>query len=156
MDMKEKKLTVIGTVDPVSVVIKLRKYWQTDIVTVGPAKEPDTKKEDQPKMEPASAAAKQDGTPKDHQEPKKEKQELKLPAEEPKKEEAGKEKKEEVAEKKEETAAKDEEEPKKQGPLLPPDPVLEMVRAHRAYNPQMNTYYYAQSMEENPNGCVIS
>ncbi|EOY24848.1 Heavy metal transport/detoxification superfamily protein, putative isoform 2, partial [Theobroma cacao] len=39
MDMKDKKLTVIGDVDPVDVVSKLRKQWYTEIVTVGPAKE---------------------------------------------------------------------------------------------------------------------
>ncbi|KAL0408138.1 UNVERIFIED_CONTAM: Heavy metal-associated isoprenylated plant protein 39 [Sesamum radiatum] len=42
MDMKEKKLTVVGNVDPVEVVGKLRK-WHTEIVTVGPAKEPEKK-----------------------------------------------------------------------------------------------------------------
>ncbi|CAN1237412.1 Heavy metal-associated isoprenylated plant protein 39 [Linum grandiflorum] len=96
MDMKEKKMTVIGTVDPVNVVSKLRKHWPTtDIISVGPAKEPEKK-------------------------------------EEPKKEEAPK---------------------KEEGP--PPDPVLELVKAYRAYNPQMTSYYYVQSMEENPNACVI-
>ncbi|XP_038875741.1 heavy metal-associated isoprenylated plant protein 39-like [Benincasa hispida] len=40
MDMKEKKLTVIGEVDPVDVVAKVRKHWpNADIVSVGPAKE---------------------------------------------------------------------------------------------------------------------
>ncbi|KAJ4839144.1 hypothetical protein Tsubulata_008308 [Turnera subulata] len=39
MDMKEQKLTVIGDVDPVEIVGKLRKLWHTDILTVGPAKE---------------------------------------------------------------------------------------------------------------------
>ncbi|XWS38304.1 hypothetical protein CRYUN_Cryun19dG0120400 [Craigia yunnanensis] len=39
MDMKDKKLTVIGDVDPVDVVSKLRKQWYTEILTVGPAKE---------------------------------------------------------------------------------------------------------------------
>ncbi|KAF3321284.1 putative late blight resistance protein like R1B-19 [Carex littledalei] len=39
MDMKEKKMTVIGTVDPIDVVSKLRKTWHADIVAVGPAKE---------------------------------------------------------------------------------------------------------------------
>ncbi|GMN31924.1 hypothetical protein TIFTF001_003467 [Ficus carica] len=39
MDMKEKKLTVVGDVDPVEVVNKLRKTWFTEIVSVGPAKE---------------------------------------------------------------------------------------------------------------------
>lgn len=52
MDMKEKKLTIIGTVDPVNVVSKLRKYWPTaDLVAVGPAKEPE-KKEEPKKEEP--------------------------------------------------------------------------------------------------------
>jgi hypothetical protein len=32
---------------------------------------------------------------------------------------------------------------------------MELVKAYRAYNPQMTTYYYVQSMEENPNACVI-
>ncbi|KAL3833456.1 hypothetical protein ACJIZ3_008192 [Penstemon smallii] len=49
MDMNEKKLTVIGDVDPVQVVSKLRKFWYTDIVTVGPAKEPEKKKENEKK-----------------------------------------------------------------------------------------------------------
>ncbi|XP_062074422.1 heavy metal-associated isoprenylated plant protein 39-like [Humulus lupulus] len=53
MDMKEKKLTVIGDVDPVQVVSKLRKTWFTEIVSVGPAKEEkkDEKKEEK-KEEP--------------------------------------------------------------------------------------------------------
>ncbi|KAJ0805832.1 putative heavy metal-associated domain, HMA, heavy metal-associated domain superfamily [Helianthus annuus] len=42
MDMKEQKLTVIGDVDPVDIVGKLKK-WHTNILTVGPAKEPDKK-----------------------------------------------------------------------------------------------------------------
>ncbi|XP_021726838.1 heavy metal-associated isoprenylated plant protein 39-like [Chenopodium quinoa] len=44
MNMKEKKLTVIGDMDPVAVVKKLRKNYYTDIVTVGPAKEPEKPK----------------------------------------------------------------------------------------------------------------
>ncbi|XP_061338965.1 heavy metal-associated isoprenylated plant protein 39-like [Gastrolobium bilobum] len=125
MDMKEKKLTVIGTVDPVNVVSKLRKYWQTDIVAVGPAKEPEKKEE--PKKE-----AKEEGEKKEEQK-----------KEEGKKEEAKKEEKKE--------GKKDEE--KKKEPA--PDPVLELVKAYRAYNPHMTTHYYVQSMEENPNACVI-
>ncbi|CAN1237403.1 Heavy metal-associated isoprenylated plant protein 39 [Linum grandiflorum] len=102
MDMKEKKMTVIGTVDPVNVVSKLRKHWPTtDIISVGPAKEPEKKEE--PKKEEAPKGEKKDG--------------------------------------------------EKKGP--PPDPVLELVKAYRAYNPQMTSYYYVQSMEENPNACVI-
>ncbi|CAN1264476.1 Heavy metal-associated isoprenylated plant protein 39 [Linum perenne] len=55
MDMKEKKLTVTGDVDPVKVVSKLRKLFHTEIVSVGPATapekkgDPNQKKEDQTK-----------------------------------------------------------------------------------------------------------
>ena len=119
MDMKEKKLTVIGTVDPVTVVSKLRKNWKADIVAVGPVKEPE-KKEDPKKVE-----AKKEGEKK----------------EEGKKEEGKKEEKKE--------------DEKKKDPPPVPDPVLEWVKAYRAYNPYMTTHYYAPSMEENPNACVI-
>ncbi|XP_010941026.1 heavy metal-associated isoprenylated plant protein 39 [Elaeis guineensis] len=51
MDMKEKKLTVTGTVDPVAVVRKLRKSWYAEISSVGPAKE-ENKKEEPKKEEP--------------------------------------------------------------------------------------------------------
>lgn len=51
MDIKEKKLTVVGAVDPVVVVNKLRKNWSTEILTVGPAKETEKKKEDGKKKE---------------------------------------------------------------------------------------------------------
>ncbi|KAG6636717.1 heavy metal-associated isoprenylated plant protein 39-like isoform X2 [Carya illinoinensis] len=53
MNMKDKKLTVIGEVDPVCVVKKVRKIWRlTEILTVGPAKEEkkdDGKKDDKKK-----------------------------------------------------------------------------------------------------------
>lgn len=38
MDMNVKKLTIIGDIDPVAVVRKLKK-WHPNILTVGPAKE---------------------------------------------------------------------------------------------------------------------
>lgn len=120
--MKEKKLTVIGTVDPVNVVSKLRKYWPTDIVAVGPAKEPE-KKEEAKKEEGKKEGEKKEESKK----------------EEGKKEDGKKEEKKEEEKKKEPA----------------PDPVLELVKAYRAYNPHMTTHYYAQSMEENPNACVI-
>ncbi|KAE9605377.1 hypothetical protein Lal_00025592 [Lupinus albus] len=133
MDMKEKKLTIIGTVDPVNVVSKLRKYWHTVILAVGPAKEPEKKEE--PKKEEA----------------KKEEEKKEEPSkEEGKKEEGKKEEKKEEGKKEEE---KKEEEEKKKEPV--PDPVLELVKAYRAYNPHMTTHYYVQSMEENPNACSI-
>ncbi|KAL6290352.1 hypothetical protein ACE6H2_007862 [Prunus campanulata] len=132
MDMKEKKLTVIGSVDPVNVVSKLRKYWQTDILSVGPAVEP---KKEEPKKE----------------EPKKEEEAKK---EEPKKEEAKKEEEPKKEEPKKEEPKK-EEEKKEEEKKKEPDPVLELVKAYKAYNPHLTTYYYVQSMEENPNACVI-
>ena len=123
------KLTVIGTVDPVGIVSKLRKYWPAAaIISVGPAKEPEKKEE----------AKKEEGK-----------------AEEPKKEEPKKEEPKKEEEKKEEPKKEEEkkEEEKKKEPA--PDPVLELVKAYKAYNPHLTTYYYAQSIEENPNACVI-
>ncbi|PON68038.1 Heavy metal-associated domain containing protein [Parasponia andersonii] len=141
MDMKEKKLTVIGTMDPVNVVSKLRKYWNTEIISVGPAVEP---KKEEPKKEDAKK-----------EEPKKEEGKEK---EEPKKEESKKEEGKKEEGKKEEPKKEGQEEEKKKEAAPappPPDPILELVKAYRAYNPHMTTYYYVQSMEENPNACVI-
>ncbi|KAJ6421259.1 hypothetical protein OIU84_028605 [Salix udensis] len=44
IEMKDKKLTVTGDIDPVHIVAKLRKQCHTEIITVGPAKEPEKKK----------------------------------------------------------------------------------------------------------------
>lgn len=139
--MKEKKLTVIGTVDPVNVVSKLRKYWPTDMILVGPVKVPE-KKEEPKKEEPKKEEAKKE-------EPKKEE----AKKEEPKKEE---EKKEEP--KKEAAPAPAPAPAPAAAPLLalpPPDPALELAKLYRAYNPHMTTYYQVHSIEENPNACVI-
>ncbi|XP_073312005.1 heavy metal-associated isoprenylated plant protein 39 [Primulina huaijiensis] len=82
IDVKGKKLTVIGSVDPVRVVSKLRKKnWPTDIISVGPAKEPE-KKEEPKKEQPKKDELKKEEPKKE--EPKKE---------EPKKEEAKKDEK---------------------------------------------------------------
>ncbi|CAK7338738.1 unnamed protein product [Dovyalis caffra] len=51
MDMKDQKLTVTGDVDTVVIVSKLRKLCHTEIITVGPAKEPEKKKEEPKKDE---------------------------------------------------------------------------------------------------------
>lgn len=51
IDMKDKKLTLIGDVDALLVVKKLRRHCHTTIVSVGPAKEPE-KKEEPKKVEP--------------------------------------------------------------------------------------------------------
>ncbi|KAL6320782.1 hypothetical protein AAG906_008782 [Vitis piasezkii] len=45
VDMKDKKLTVIGDVDPVCIVSKLRKFCRTEILSVGPAKKEPKKEE---------------------------------------------------------------------------------------------------------------
>ncbi|EPS64110.1 hypothetical protein M569_10677, partial [Genlisea aurea] len=48
VDLKNKKLTVVGLVDPVTVVSKLRKKsWIVDILSCGPKEEP-KKEEHQP------------------------------------------------------------------------------------------------------------
>ncbi|MCL7041932.1 hypothetical protein MKW94_013844 [Papaver nudicaule] len=44
--MEAKKMTVIGDVDTVIIVCKLRKVCFADILSVGPNKEPEKKKED--------------------------------------------------------------------------------------------------------------
>ncbi|KAI3792379.1 hypothetical protein L2E82_06256 [Cichorium intybus] len=67
IDMKDKKLTVIGDVDPVDIVGKLKK-WHTEILTVGPAKEV---KKDGDKKD----ADKKDGDKKDGDKDKKKKEE---------------------------------------------------------------------------------
>lgn len=51
MEMKDQKLTVIGDIDPVCIVAKLRKLCCTEIVTVEPAKEPEKKKEEPKKQD---------------------------------------------------------------------------------------------------------
>ncbi|KAG6400439.1 hypothetical protein SASPL_137270 [Salvia splendens] len=46
IDMKQKTIMVVGTVDPLRVVSKLRKKnWEVAIVSVGPPKEPEKKEE---------------------------------------------------------------------------------------------------------------
>ncbi|TKW24118.1 hypothetical protein SEVIR_3G031500v4 [Setaria viridis] len=39
IDMKASKLTVVGMVEPIELVTKLRKLWHAEILSVGPAKE---------------------------------------------------------------------------------------------------------------------
>ncbi|XP_068635506.1 heavy metal-associated isoprenylated plant protein 39-like isoform X2 [Aristolochia californica] len=97
IDMKDRKLTVIGDVDPVNVVSKLRKVWHTEIVSVGPAKEPEKKKDD-----PKKEVKKDDDKKKD-----------------------------------------------------PNDHVADLVKLYKAYNPHMTAQYHVQSVEDNPNACVI-
>ncbi|KAI3719479.1 hypothetical protein L6452_20379 [Arctium lappa] len=142
MNMKEGKLTVVGSVDPITVVSKLRKFWTTDIILVGPAKEPE-KKEEPKKEEPK----KEEGKEKKKEEPKKEEGAKKeeAPKEESKKKEEGKEEEKKRAP------------PQPQPQLQPPIGMLMPYRPY--YPPPINTYYNYQphhhSIEENPNACVI-
>ncbi|XP_042429176.1 heavy metal-associated isoprenylated plant protein 39-like isoform X1 [Zingiber officinale] len=143
IDMKAQTMTVIGSVDPVSVVTKLRKFWHTDVVSIGPAKEEEEEKKEEPKQE----------------EPKKE---------ETKKEEAKEEKKEEAKEKpqKERNKETKQEEPKKviakkeHHEEMAPETVNPYKIYYNPpmhyYNPHTTTqYYYVPSAQENPNLCNI-
>ncbi|XP_042381946.1 heavy metal-associated isoprenylated plant protein 39-like [Zingiber officinale] len=67
LDMKEQKLTVVGSVDPIDVVKKLRRSWKAIIVSVGPAEEKkaepkkeEGKKEEKKKEEPKKEEKKPD------------------------------------------------------------------------------------------------
>jgi len=54
LDTKDKKITLIGDMDPLNVVSKLRKLCHAEIISVGPAKEEkkeETKKEEEEKKE---------------------------------------------------------------------------------------------------------
>lgn len=95
-------MTVIGDVDPVQIVNKLRKQWSAQILTVGPKEE---KKDD-----------KKDGKKDEKKDDKKDE----------KKDDNKKSEKEQLE---------------------------DLVKAYKAYNPPI--YYCVQSMEENPNACVI-
>ncbi|KAL6502363.1 hypothetical protein OROHE_024641 [Orobanche hederae] len=75
MDMQEKRLTVVGDVDPVQVVSKLRKFWHTEILTVGPAKEPAKKKEDDTKK-PDGSKKDVDGKKKEEDSKKKDSEQI--------------------------------------------------------------------------------
>lgn len=100
MDPKDKKLTVTGDIDPVKLVAKLRKFCGTEIVSVGPAKEPEKKKE------------------------------------EPKKDEG----KKGDDKKKEDDKKKD---------------VVQLPVAYHPYYQHPPPPYFARSVEEDPNSCVI-
>ncbi|OIS99448.1 PREDICTED: heavy metal-associated isoprenylated plant protein 39-like [Nicotiana attenuata] len=169
MDMKGKKLTIIGTVDPVSVVSKLRKFWWAEILIVGLVKEPE-KKEETKKEEPKKEEIKKEEEPpkeepKKEEPPKEEAKEEEPPKEEAKKEEPPKKEAKEEEPKKEEEEKKEEpkkEEEKKAQPqpqpqrILLPQPQPYLQAAYRPYYPPMQTYYQVHhSMEENPNACNI-
>ncbi|KAL1313676.1 hypothetical protein HN51_040271 [Arachis hypogaea] len=54
VDMKEKKMSLIGEIDPVHVVGKLRKWCHTEILSVGPAKKEEAKKPKENKKQEAA------------------------------------------------------------------------------------------------------
>ncbi|XP_062120324.1 heavy metal-associated isoprenylated plant protein 39-like [Humulus lupulus] len=60
MDSKDMKLTVTGDIDPVTLVSKLRKLCNADILSVGPPKAPEKKKEEPKKEEPKKEDPKKD------------------------------------------------------------------------------------------------
>ncbi|KAK4364223.1 hypothetical protein RND71_015581 [Anisodus tanguticus] len=168
MDMKGKKLTIIGTVDPVSVVSRLRKFWWTEILIVGPAKEPEKKEE--PKKEPKKEEIKKEEAPKEEpkqeEPPKEEAKKEEPPKEEAKKEETPKEEPKKEEEKKDEAPKKEEEKKARPQPHPHPQPQPHIMAlqqpqpfppaAYRPYYPPMHTYYQVHhSMEENPNACTI-
>lgn len=170
MDMKGRKLTIIGTVDPVSVVSKLRKFWPAQIISVGPAKEPE-KKEEQKKEEGKKEEAKKEGEGKKEDAPKEEGKK-----EEAKKEEEGKKDENKKDEPKKEEEKKPEAQPQPMPMPIPfpqqyhpavvgmvppyrpyyPPPHMQAMPYRPYYPPPAQTYYQVHhSMEENPNACVI-
>ncbi|GLJ10159.1 hypothetical protein SUGI_0123170 [Cryptomeria japonica] len=58
VDMKDKKMTVIGDVDPVYLTSKLRKFSSAELVSVGPAKEEKKEGEKKEEKKPESDAKK--------------------------------------------------------------------------------------------------
>ncbi|XP_042474174.1 heavy metal-associated isoprenylated plant protein 39-like [Zingiber officinale] len=59
IDMKDQKLTITGTIDPITVVAKLRKSRHAELLSVGPAKE--EKKKEEPKKEEPKKEEKKEG-----------------------------------------------------------------------------------------------
>ncbi|WOL06623.1 hypothetical protein Cni_G15357 [Canna indica] len=59
IEIKDRKLTVVGTVDPVKLVEKLRRCWHAEILSVGPAKEPEKKKKEEGDKDKGKDADKQ-------------------------------------------------------------------------------------------------
>ncbi|XP_055809250.1 heavy metal-associated isoprenylated plant protein 39-like [Solanum dulcamara] len=180
MDMKSKKLTIIGTVDPVSVVSRLRKFWSTEILIVGAAKAPEQEKKEEPKKEEIKKEDPPKEEPKKEESPKEEAKKEESPKEEAKKEEPPKEETKKEEPKKEEEEDDDEdddyEEEEKEGPKKEemkkaqsqpqpqprhpqpqPQPQPYPPAAYRPYYPPpMHTYYQVHhSIEENPNACTI-
>lgn len=138
-DMASHKMTVVGMVDPVSVVSKLRKAsWSATIESVGPAKESEKKDGEAAKKEGGEGEKKEGG--------------------EGEKKEAGE------GEKKEAGGEKDKDDKKAAPPT--PTPTEQQVQLAELLNqyyrassyypyPPVATHYHVQSMEEDPNSCTV-
>jgi hypothetical protein len=134
VDMKSQKMTVVGMVDPVKVMSKLRKAaCSATIVSVGPVKEPEKKEEKMEEKKDGDAAKKE--------------------GEGEKKEGDGEKKKEGDEEKKKDGDG----EKAKAAPPPTEQIIAELMNQYRGYHPSAAPppQYYVQSMEENPNSCVI-
>ncbi|OIT27830.1 PREDICTED: heavy metal-associated isoprenylated plant protein 39-like [Nicotiana attenuata] len=129
IDTKDKKLTITGNVDPVSLVSKLRKLCHTDILSVGPAKEPEKKKDDGKKDE---GGKKEEGKKDDGKKGGDDKK-------------GGDEKKKD---------GKDDSHPVMKAY---PAPMYyhNYQQPYQHYQPPVPSYYHQRSVEEDPNSCVI-
>ncbi|XP_076950277.1 uncharacterized protein LOC143623203 [Bidens hawaiensis] len=169
ISMKDKTLIVVGIVDPINIVSKLRKFWPADIVSVGPAKEPE-KKDD---------AKKDDGKKDDGKKDDDKKEDGKK--EEGKKDDAKKEDGSKEEPKKKEGEKEDEKKKvfipqpmpgmfmPQRPPYYPPINYFNYQQPYQQmYQPYQQQYLYQQqynpshlyqqrqhSIEENPNGCTI-
>lgn len=177
VDMAAHKMTVIGTVDPVDVVSKLRsKSWAAHIDSIGPAKEPEKKKDGGGEKKDGEGKKEEGDAGKKDGEGKKEEGDGKKEEGDGKKDGEGK--KEDGEGKKEEDGKKEEGE-KKPAAVAPPwmhqlpPQYTHMLTAdymnqyhrppppppvyHPYVPPQPQQYYYMRnmSMEENPNSCAI-
>lgn len=128
IDSKEKKLTITGNIDPVSLVSKLRKLCHTDILSVGPAKEPEKKKDDGGKKD--EGGKKEEGKKDDAKKGDEKK--------------GGDEKKKD---------GKDEAPPVMKA--FPAPMFYHYQQPYQHYQPPVPAYYHHRSVEEDPNSCVI-
>ncbi|KAL6642788.1 hypothetical protein ACP70R_020969 [Stipagrostis hirtigluma subsp. patula] len=153
IDMASQKMTVIGMVDPVSVVSKLRKAtWAATIDSVGPAKEPEKKEEKKEEKKDGDGAKKDGEGEKKDGDAKKDGEGEKKEGDDAKKEEG-----------KDGEAKKDGDGKAKAAPPTEQQLIAELINHYRAHahNPYMHNpyymtpHYFVQSMEENPNSCVI-
>ncbi|XP_059439423.1 heavy metal-associated isoprenylated plant protein 39-like [Corylus avellana] len=71
MNMKDKKLTLIGDMDPIEVVKNLKKVCSAEILSVGPAKEEEEPEKEKSKKRKEKEEAKKEERKKDKEEAKK-------------------------------------------------------------------------------------